>query len=490
MEEAGSSNPDWQLRCAKSNERLGHLLKTKLWADCKFLVGEDETEEIAAHKFVLAMCSPVFDTMFNGSMPEDRGAIRVPDVQPKAFKKMLKFLYTDDSKLTSYQEASEVYCAARKYMLPFIQRQCVSYLEWKLTPFNACFAHEFATLFEEKSLLKAALKTFKRKTKDVLKEGSFYETHINTVISLFSQNELNIDTEMDLFNALEKYASETMGLKILKRTCSTDPKEGSQESPSKRPRFEDTTEIVPEDIIMEKRAVDQTEDEKRLLSEVRQAITHIRFLSLPARQLAAAASSALLTTDEAYAIIMNLAGVPVALPDGIHSGRLPRGVREWSPDCAEAGPSTSTPQKALGQSPTTPSKTTVYEAMCTFNIQNFKMRKRNVKSNAFYTDKLAWHINLVPGSTRLPDGQEQRTAGVYVECVRSLGSAWSCAARVDIQLMVEGGEGFRRAFKETYSDKVPSHGYRNLLPWSTLCDNYLRGNQLSLSVRVRAAVPQ
>ncbi|KAI5636017.1 BTB/POZ domain-containing protein [Phthorimaea operculella] len=329
MEEAGSSNPDWQLSCTKSKERLGYLLKTKLWADCKFLVGEDETEEIAAHKFVLAMCSPVFDTMFNGSMPEDRGAIRVPDVQPKAFKKLLLFLYTDETKLTSYQEASEVYCAARKYMLPFIQQHCVGYLEWKLTPTNACFAHEFATLFEETSLLKAALKTFKRKTKEVLKEGSFYETHINTVTSLFSQNELDIDTEMDLFIALEKYASETMGLRNLKRNFSTVSQEGSQASPSKRPRLEDKSEMVPGDD-MEKRADDQTEDEKRLLAEVRQAVSHIRFLTLPARQFAAAASSALLTVDEAYAVMMNLSGVPVALPGTVHSGRVPRGVREVS----------------------------------------------------------------------------------------------------------------------------------------------------------------
>jgi len=102
---------DWQsarrtpLNCAK------HLLVTGLFADSEFLVGGNHGDKevlsvspiqyphlmnyifffqiIKAHKTFLAMRSPVFETMFYGSLPQPQ-PITIPDIQPEVFKHLLQ----------------------------------------------------------------------------------------------------------------------------------------------------------------------------------------------------------------------------------------------------------------------------------------------------------------------------------------------------------------------------------------------------------------
>ncbi|XP_055350055.1 BTB/POZ domain-containing protein 3-like isoform X2 [Paramacrobiotus metropolitanus] len=63
-------------------------------SDVQFAVGRDYgiSKIFAAHRNILSMRSPVFRTMFYGSLPEKcDGAIDVPDVHPDAFANMLRY---------------------------------------------------------------------------------------------------------------------------------------------------------------------------------------------------------------------------------------------------------------------------------------------------------------------------------------------------------------------------------------------------------------
>lgn len=77
---------DWQTSCSKIRHRGEYLLKTGKWADCHFLVGSETNQQLlSGHKLILAMASPVFDAMFNGTLPEKNDPIEILDVQPEAF---------------------------------------------------------------------------------------------------------------------------------------------------------------------------------------------------------------------------------------------------------------------------------------------------------------------------------------------------------------------------------------------------------------------
>lgn len=63
------SSIDWQTSLQEIRKRGEHLLKTGKWSDCQFLVGTESNQTLlSGHKLILAMASPVFDTMFNGPL--------------------------------------------------------------------------------------------------------------------------------------------------------------------------------------------------------------------------------------------------------------------------------------------------------------------------------------------------------------------------------------------------------------------------------------
>ncbi|CAC5375785.1 SPOP [Mytilus coruscus] len=64
-----------------------HMLKNEIMCDVTLRVGEGRSP-IKAHKYMLASRSPVFHTMFDGSMPET-GEIAIPDIEENTFNDIL-----------------------------------------------------------------------------------------------------------------------------------------------------------------------------------------------------------------------------------------------------------------------------------------------------------------------------------------------------------------------------------------------------------------
>ncbi|XP_066399012.1 BTB/POZ and MATH domain-containing protein 1-like [Miscanthus floridulus] len=85
--------PDAALPSLDLHRHLGELLQKGTGADVTFLVSG---EEFAAHKAILASRSPVFMAELFGGMKEAAcQRIEVKDMEPAAFKALLRFIYTD-----------------------------------------------------------------------------------------------------------------------------------------------------------------------------------------------------------------------------------------------------------------------------------------------------------------------------------------------------------------------------------------------------------
>jgi BTB/POZ domain-containing protein 3/6 len=56
----------------------------------------------------------------------------VPDVEPEAFLALLKYLYCDEIQLEPDSVLATLY-AAKKYIVPYLARECVKYLETSLS---------------------------------------------------------------------------------------------------------------------------------------------------------------------------------------------------------------------------------------------------------------------------------------------------------------------------------------------------------------------
>ncbi|EDW26565.1 GL12915 [Drosophila persimilis] len=200
---------DWQNNLTAIKDRGQYLLQTEKWADCRFLVGTSPNHRIiAGHKLLLAMGSPVFERMFFGNLPDKTDPIVIPDVQPEAFEAMMEYIYTDRITIGSFDKACELCYVAKKYMLPHVVTRCTHFLWADLSPKNACRAYEFAKLFDEPRIMQSSMDLIATNTREVLLDPSFMDIEVSTLMAILDQNRLNIDSELDLFNCLLKFASE------------------------------------------------------------------------------------------------------------------------------------------------------------------------------------------------------------------------------------------------------------------------------------------
>lgn len=342
---------DWQLACTEIKQRGEYLLQSEQWSDCTFLVGSEPNQvEVRGHRLILAMASPVFEAMFYGGMAERNDPIPILDVQPEAFKALLEYIYTDNINISSFDKACELCYGAKKYMLPHLVKECTKYLWSDLYPRNACRAYEFARLFEESVLMDKCLQIISTNTKEVLHDCSFEEVELNTLITVFSLEHLNIDSELDLFEAAVRYAKgqerrkddrsaspPADGPPAEKRSKSPQPctsqekvvnvESSAENSPAAtidatKPDEEPETTPVPEETKKEKRV--EPKDNK---PTIRKAIEKIRFLTLTPQQFAKGpAKSSLLTESEAFAVLMNIlsSNADVPMPRGFSTCRVPR----------------------------------------------------------------------------------------------------------------------------------------------------------------------
>lgn len=272
------------------------------------------------------MASPVFEAMFFGSFPNDpkNDPIVISDVQADAFKALLEYIYTDKININNVDKAFDLCYAAKKYMLPFVVDQCTQYLWSDLSAKNACRAYEFARLFEEPSLQEKCLQIICTKTLDVVQDSSFEEVELSTIITILDQDDLNVDNELSLFFALNRYA-EKHGLRNDSESTGAISEEAElplvnvEAGPSNRP----DPPPQPQPRVQE--------------PTIRDAVKKIRFLTLTPQQFAEGpARTNLLSQSEAFAILMNIStpNSVYPMPEGFtlnKNSRAPFDSRSPSP---------------------------------------------------------------------------------------------------------------------------------------------------------------
>merc|ERR1712048_1459734 len=117
------------------------------FADVKFEVSEDNNfvEEILANRAILACRSPVFMAMFKKSkrplqeVVNAKSSIKVSDMSPQIFKKMLNFIYTDKIPVDmDFNDTQKLLAAADKYHLERLKIICERKLCNFITVGNVC----------------------------------------------------------------------------------------------------------------------------------------------------------------------------------------------------------------------------------------------------------------------------------------------------------------------------------------------------------------
>ncbi|XP_055389824.1 uncharacterized protein LOC129618834 isoform X2 [Condylostylus longicornis] len=189
----------------KENLRKKKIIETKLGVDCKFLVGKEPNQKIfSGHKIILAIASPTFESYFCGNLPPE-DVIKVPDVDPHIFQMMMDYIYLDEIKILDIDDSIDLLYVAKKYFITPLVKLCTDYLLRNLNPSNVCKIFEYVCLFDEADLKNFCLQFISARTKTILLDEKFLEVKPTTLFDIFSLSRLNIDSELDLWNALNNY---------------------------------------------------------------------------------------------------------------------------------------------------------------------------------------------------------------------------------------------------------------------------------------------
>ena len=193
---------DWQSRKKTVLQRNAYMFDNKLMSDVSFSCGES-SRIFHAHKYVLATSSAVFFAMFYGDLAEKESPICLPDADEASFKQFLRYLYTDDCKLTA-ENAIGVMYLAKKYLMSSLTEKCCKVLEASIEPDNVFMVLEQAVQFDEEKLEAKCWDIVSKQTQECIKSEAFCNVGSHSLKALLKKETLTI-TEVELFKAVLKW---------------------------------------------------------------------------------------------------------------------------------------------------------------------------------------------------------------------------------------------------------------------------------------------
>ena len=163
-----STETNWQTARPTIRERAKFMLNNDRLSDVKFVAansnGETESKQvIPAHKFILAISSPVFEAMFYGELAEIKETIELPDCDYESLLELLRYMYSDEVHLSGSNVMGVLYLA-KKYIVPSLTDKCTEYLKERLDPSNVFSILPSSLKYEEKALEDRCWKVIENQT--------------------------------------------------------------------------------------------------------------------------------------------------------------------------------------------------------------------------------------------------------------------------------------------------------------------------------------
>ena len=203
------ANDHWQTKCLTISERTTFIFNNELLSDVKFIVPVSNSESrkmIPAHKFVLAIGSPVFYAMFFGEMAETKNSIELPDCEYESLLELFRYLYTDEVNLTGSNVMHVLYLA-KKYMLPSLADKCSAYLHENLEASNVFSILPHAKKFDDQDLENRCWGVIEKCTEEAVTSDEFVTLQRSLVESVVKKQVLNVK-EAELFKAVDRWATQ------------------------------------------------------------------------------------------------------------------------------------------------------------------------------------------------------------------------------------------------------------------------------------------
>ena len=200
------SDTYWQTARGTIRERCEAVFNQELLSDVKFVVRDSRggSKTIPAHKFMLAISSPVFFAMFYGKAAEMKDSVEISDCEYESLLELFRFMYSDMANLKADNVMQLLYLS-KKYMLPTLAEKCSAFLKENLNALNVFHILPDAQKYEEKDLMNHCWKLIETETEEAVKSEGFVTVERSVLEELVEKNSLNIK-EVELFKAVDCWA--------------------------------------------------------------------------------------------------------------------------------------------------------------------------------------------------------------------------------------------------------------------------------------------
>ena len=190
-------------------ERCEFMFNNELLSDVKFVVRDSSqggsVKKIPAHKFLLAISSPVFFAMFYGELAEKKDSIDISDCEYDSLLELFRFIYSDEVKLNP-DNVMQVLYLAKKYLLPALADKCTEYLRENLDASNVFLVLSGAQKYEEKDLMNHCWEVIDKETDEAVKSEGFLTIERSLLEELVVRESLDVK-EVELFKAVDCWAT-------------------------------------------------------------------------------------------------------------------------------------------------------------------------------------------------------------------------------------------------------------------------------------------
>ncbi|XP_046683546.1 kelch-like ECH-associated protein 1B [Homalodisca vitripennis] len=169
------------------------------------IILEVGSESFQAHKVVLAAASPYFKAMFTGGLMEcGMTKVKLQGVNPTAMAKIIVFMYTGTIRVTE-PTVCQVLPAATMLQVANVVEACCTFLERQLDPTNAIGIAAFAEQHGCRDLLFKANRFIEQHFTQICQEEEFLQLSPIQLIELIRKDELNVQEEREVYNAVIKW---------------------------------------------------------------------------------------------------------------------------------------------------------------------------------------------------------------------------------------------------------------------------------------------
>ena len=197
----------WQTQLSTVRERNQYAYNKSLFCDVEFSVVDSNGDKVSipAHKYVLAISSPVFEAMFYGQLAETGRTIHLQDCTKEGLQEMLRYVYSDEIQLSG-SNVMEVLYLADKYMMPFVVEKCREYLEKELGPEDVFSVLPLVQKKGDEKLEQHCWNIVDSETQRAVCSEPFLNTSREMLCQILGRDSLRVK-ELDLFQAVDKWVS-------------------------------------------------------------------------------------------------------------------------------------------------------------------------------------------------------------------------------------------------------------------------------------------